>query len=157
MNRYQEYVFDQTVEMLQLLGSRRFWLYFLMTVVPTWLVFKIGNGVLFILYFSAVCLFARSAKLGCLIGWLIAAQTIFIFFSFPESGHFIETFLRAPARSSSHIPSSEQVLRGIPATFSSKLFFCLALGSRLGIVGLGLGMLGRKFWVIDPTNDPAVY
>ncbi|WP_428718888.1 hypothetical protein [Undibacterium curvum] len=146
MNQYQEEVFDQAVEMLRLIVSLRFWLYFLMTVIPTALVFKISSGVLFILYFSAVCFSFRSAKLGCLIGWLIAAQTIFLFFSFPEAGHFIEIFLRAPARSSSNVPSSEQVLRGIPITFSSKLFLCLVMGARLGIVGLGLGLLGRKIF-----------
>ena len=154
MNRYDEYVSDQTVEMFRLVGSRRFWLYFLMTVVPTALLFKIGSGALFILYFSSACLFARSAKLGCLIGWLIGAQTIFLFFSFPEAGHFIEILLRAPARSSSTVPSSEQVLSGIPATFSSKLFFCLAMGVRPGIVGLGLGLLGRKIWGYRGERSP---
>ena len=146
MNRDQNYLFDQTIEKLQLFGSRSFWLYFLMTIVPTALVFKIGSGMLFILYFSVVCIFFRSAKLACLIGWLIAAQTIFLFYSFPEVGHFIEILLRAPAHSSGIIPSSEHVLKGIPSTFSNKLFFCLVMSIRLGVVGLGLGMLSRKIF-----------
>ncbi|MBY0464620.1 MAG: hypothetical protein K2W33_06720 [Burkholderiales bacterium] len=81
-----------------------------------------------------------------MIGWFVTAQTIFMYYHVPVAGHFIEILLRAPARSGGTIPSTAQVLASVPEAFSSQLFFCLVEAIRAGVVGLGLGFLGRKIW-----------
>ena len=132
---------------MKLMFSPEFWRLAALSVVPTLLWFFVGSGYLFVVYFCALCLWARSCRLGGLIGWFVATQTIYLYYSFPESGHFIEWLLRAPARVSSAVPTSEQVLATVPTDMSSRVFWSLVFGLRGGgLVGLGLGMLGRKLW-----------
>ena len=132
---------------IKLLFSREFWWLATLSIVPTLLLFLAGSGYLFVVYLCALCLWARSCRLGGLIGWLVVTQTIYLYYSFPESGHFIEWLLRAPARVSSVVPTSEQVLATVPTDVSSRVFWSLIFGLRGGgLVGLGLGLLGRKLW-----------
>lgn len=146
MNRYDEAFLDELVTLRRLATGRYFWLSALLTVIPTAVVFKIDSGALFILYFAAVCMLTRSVRMGGLIAWFIAAQTVFMYFTYPQAEHFIEMLLRAPSHSAGTIPSSDKVLSGIPTSFSGQLFFSLVFGIRAGIVGLGFGFIGRKLW-----------
>ncbi len=153
MARYDAAFFDELHELGALVASRHFWFPALLSVIPTALLFWFDHGLLFLLYFLAVCLWTRSARLGGLIGWFIVAQTVFMYYSFPVAEHFIGILLRAPARSGGTIPSAEQVLANIPASFSSQLFFSLIFGIRAGVIGLGLGFLGRKIWCSHPDTQ----
>lgn len=152
MTRYDEAFIDGLLALGRLAVGRYFWLSALLTVIPTAVIFKIDSAALFVLYFVAACSFTRNVKMGGLIGWFIAAQTIFMYYNYPLAEHFIEILLRAPARSGGTIPSSEQVLANIPETFSGQLFLSLGHGVRAGIVGLSLGFLGRKFWPARSTE-----
>ncbi|WP_300452519.1 hypothetical protein [Accumulibacter sp.] len=142
MTRYDEAFLDELVTFWQLATGRYFWLSAVLRVIPTFVVFKVDSGALFVLYFATVCLLTRSARMGGLIGWFVAAQTAFIYYNYPLAEHFIEILMRASAGSGGTIPSSEQVLANIPATFSGKFFFSLVFGVRAGAVGLGFGFLG---------------
>jgi len=144
--RYDAAFLDELHELGRLAISRHFWLVALLTVIPTSVVFRIDNGVLFLLYFVAVCLWTRGAKLGGLIAWFIAAQTVFMYYNHPLPDHFVEILLRAPARASSAIKSGEHLRAHLPESFSAQLFLCLVFGLRAGVVGLGVGYLGRKVW-----------
>lgn len=146
MNRYDEAFLDELMNLMRLATGRYFWLSALLTVIPTAVVFKVDSGALFILYFAVVCMLTRSVRMGGLIGWFIAAQTVFMYYNYPLAEHFIEILVRAPTRSGATIPSSEQVLSSVPGTFSGQLFFSLVFGIRAGVVGLGFGFLGRKLW-----------
>lgn len=146
MTRYDEAFLDELMNLGRLAMSRYFWRSALLTVIPTVVVFKVNSGALFIFYFAAVCTLSRCVRMGGLIGWCIAAQTVFMYYNTPLADHFIEILLRAPAYSAGISPSSAQVLANVPTTFSGQLFFSLVFGIRAGIVGLGFGFLGRKLW-----------
>ena len=122
----------QLAATIKLLFSREFWWLALLSVLPTLLLFFVGSGLLFVVYFCALCLWARSCKLGGLIGLFVVTQTIYLYYFFPEAGHFIEWMLRAPARVSGVAPTSEQVLAAVPTDFSNRLFWSLIFGLRGG-------------------------
>ena len=144
MTRYDEAFLDELATLMRLATGRYFWLSALLTLIPTALLFKVDSGVLFLLYFAVVCMLTRSVRMGGLIVCFIAAQSVFMYYNLPQAGHFIEILLRAPGHSAGTVPSSEKVLSSVPASLSGQLFFALVFGIRAGIVGLGLGFLGRK-------------
>lgn len=119
---------------------RRAALFFL----PTCLLFFLGSGVFFSLFFLGACVSCRSARLGGLVGFFIVAVTLLLFYSFPAPDHFIVNLLRAPARGNTAVISQARVMASIPATFQGKLFQSILFSLRGGLIpGLGFGMLGR--------------
>ncbi|MFQ6370448.1 hypothetical protein [Shewanella sp. YIC-542] len=155
MSKYDEEVLEHLGDTAKLLFEPFLLKYFLLLALPTLVFYKIGSGVLFVLFLLGICLWARSGKLGGLLGWFVVSLTIFSFYCQPEMNHFIEYLLRAPARVSSNDISSLQVHNAIPESLSSKLFWSLVFGLRGGfIIGVGIGLLGRKIWGYHPRIAP---
>ncbi|SIQ09975.1 hypothetical protein [Marinobacterium stanieri] len=142
---------DHLIDTFKMLALPYYWKLSVILTIPTILVFHTNSGFLFIILMVGSCLYARSARLGGLIGWYLVTLTLLLYYSAPEAGHFIELLLRAPARNSSPSISSQDVLSAIPETWDYRLFWALVFGLRGGfIIGLGPGMLGRMLWGYNP-------
>lgn len=67
MTRYDEAVLGELATLMRLATGRYVWLSALLTVIPTAVVFKVDRGVLFLLYFVAVCVLTRSVRMAGLL------------------------------------------------------------------------------------------
>lgn len=152
MSKYDEQVLSYLIDTITLIFKPFVWKYFLILTLPIILIYEVDNGFLYVIYFIVVTLWARSAKLGGVLGWFIAGVTIFLYQSLPAQEHFIELILRAPARAAATPISSEHVQSFISdTTIPMKVFWSLVFGLRGGfIIGLGVGMLGKKLWGQHP-------
>ncbi|WP_462153879.1 hypothetical protein [Pseudoalteromonas piscicida] len=151
MSKYDEQALAHLSDTIALIFKPFVWKYFLILIIPTIVIYELNSGFLYIIYFIVVTLWARSAKLGGILGWFIAGLTIFLFQIIPAQEHFIELILRAPARVSSPPISSEHVQSFISKSINMKVFWSLVFGLRGGfILGLGGGMLGKKLWAQHP-------
>lgn len=151
LSKYNDEFLEHMADTVQLIFNPLFLKRCLLLLPATVILYKVGSGVLFIIFLTAVCILARSAKLGGLFGWFIVSVSVFIYYNDPVSGHYIEYLLRAPARGGSNQITSIQVQENIPTLFSSKLFWSLVFGVRGGFVpGAGLGLIGRKAWGYHP-------
>jgi hypothetical protein len=149
MTRYDEEFLGHLKDTANLFCSVLPWKWYAVLFVPVCIAYFIGSGFLFALLFVLGCFICRSAKLGGLVGWFIVSVTVFLFFFFPEQGHFIDSVLRMPARGAlrSEIMSSADVMSRIPKTFSRRLFAALISGLWVGgTIGLGVGMVGKKIF-----------
>ena len=154
MPDYNQQFFDHLSAIFQLLTDKVFYKFALILFLPTYLIYTLNNGYLFVIYFSVCCVFMRHAKLGGVIGFFIVTLTIFFYYISPELGHFIENIIRAPARANSTIITSLQVFNHVPETTPSKILWSLFYGIRVGLlVGLGLGFVGKKIWGIHPKME----
>ncbi|WP_335921743.1 hypothetical protein [Shewanella chilikensis] len=151
MSKYNEQVLSHLCDIVVLIFKPFVWKYFLILVIPVILIYELNSGFLYVIHFIVVTLWARSAKLGGVLGWFIAGLTIFLFQSLPTQEHFVELILRAPARAAAPPISSEHVQNFISEAISMKVFWSLFFGLRGGfIIGLGGGMLGKKIWGKHP-------
>lgn len=142
---------DHLIDTFKMLAQPYYWKLCLILTLPVVIVFHADSGFLFVILLVGSCLYARSARLGGLLGWYLVTLTLLLYYSAPEAGHFIELLLRAPARNSSPSISSQDVLAAIPEAWGSRLFWALVFGLRGGfIIGLGPGMLGRMLWGYNP-------
>lgn len=146
MANYNEQFLDHLMDLFALIFSPMTLKWCALLTAPTLLTYYIGSGYIFAFFFIASCFLARSARLGGIVGWYIVTLGILFFFVFPETGHYIDAYLRAPARATnvSDLRTSVDAIESIPDAFGSKLFIAILFGVRGGlVVGLGIGMLGR--------------
>lgn len=144
MNKYDQQFISIFPDIILLLMKSISWKFIAISSLFTYIFFIINDGILYTLFFIIITLISKNLSFGVLIGWFTVSFLVFLFFTYPEYGHFTETYLQSLSRNSNE--TVEKIHNRIPDLFSKKIFLSFLYGYYGALFGAFFGWIGSKIF-----------